>query len=76
MPEAGSIQPDAVVDTTGAGDGFRAGFFAGLSRSLPLEECAWIGAAAASFVVESAGAQTNLPTWEMVQRRASRRKSV
>jgi ribokinase len=72
----GSIQPDAVVDTTGAGDGFRAGFFAGLSRSLPLEECAWIGAAAASFVVESAGAQTNLPTWEMVQRRASRRKSV
>lgn len=72
----GTIQPDKVVDTTGAGDGFRAGFYAGLSRSLPIEECAWIGAAAASFVVESVGAQTALPTWDMVQRRASRRKHV
>lgn len=72
----GTIKPDAVVDTTGAGDGFRAGFFAGLSRSLSLEECAWIGAATASFVVETVGAQTKLPSWEMVQRRASRRKCV
>jgi len=72
----GTIQADAVVDTTGAGDGYRAGFYAGLSRSLPLEECAWMGAATASFVVESVGAQTKLPTWEMVQRRAARRKHV
>jgi len=72
----GTIKADAVVDTTGAGDGYRAGFYAGLSRSLPLEECAWIGAATASFVVESVGAQSKLPTWEMVQRRAARRKSV
>jgi len=72
----GSIQPDKVVDTTGAGDGFRAGFYAGLSKSLPAEECAWIGASAASFVVEGVGAQSSLPSWDMVQRRAARRKHV
>jgi len=72
----GSITSDKVVDTTGAGDGFRAGFYAGLSKSLPVEECAWIGASTASFVVESVGAQSALPSWEMVQRRAARRKNV
>ena len=72
----GTIQPDNVVDTTGAGDGFRAGFYAGLSRSLSMEECAWFGAAVASFVVEGVGAQSTLPTWDMVQRRAARRKCV
>ncbi|MGQ9587156.1 MAG: carbohydrate kinase family protein [Thermoplasmata archaeon] len=72
----GTIQPDNVVDTTGAGDGFRAGFYAGLSRSLSLEECAWAGASAASFVVEGVGAQSTMPTWDMVQRRAARRKCV
>jgi len=72
----GSIQADNVVDTTGAGDAFRAGFYAGMSRSLPVEECAWAGAAAASFVVESVGAQSALPGWDMVQRRATRRKYV
>jgi sugar/nucleoside kinase (ribokinase family) len=72
----GTIQADKVVDTTGAGDGYRAGFYAGLSRSLPLEECAWAGAATASFVVEDVGAQNKLPSWDMVQRRAARRKCV
>jgi sugar/nucleoside kinase (ribokinase family) len=72
----GTIQPDKVVDTTGAGDGFRAGFYAGLSRSLSIEECAWVGASTASFVVESEGSQSTLPTWDMVQRRAARRKCV
>jgi len=72
----GTIQPDKIADTTGAGDGFRAGFYAALSRSLAIEECAWVGAATASFVVESVGAQTTLPSWEMVQRRATRRKCV
>ncbi len=72
----GTIQPDKVVDTTGAGDGFRAGFYAGLSRSLSIEECAWVGASTASFIVESEGSQSTLPTWDMVQRRAARRKCV
>ena len=72
----GTVQPNKVVDTTGAGDGFRAGFYAGLSRSLPLEECAWVGAATASFVVEGVGGQSSLPTWDMVQRRSARRKCV
>ena len=72
----GTIPADRVVDTTGAGDGYRAGFYAGLSRSLHIEECAWVGAATASFIVENVGAQNKLPDWDMVQRRASRRKCV
>ncbi len=72
----GTIQSDKVVDTTGAGDGFRAGFYAALNKSLAIEECAWVGAATASFVVEGMGAQSSLPSWEMVQRRAARRKCV
>jgi ribokinase len=72
----GTIQPDKVVDTTGAGDGFRAGFYAGMSRSLSIEECAWVGASTASFIVEGEGAQSTLPTWDMVQRRSARRKCV
>ncbi len=70
------IQPDKVVDTTGAGDGYRAGFYAGLSRSLSLEESMWIGAATASYVVEGFGGQSSLPSWEKVQRRVASRKCV
>jgi sugar/nucleoside kinase (ribokinase family) len=72
----GTIQADRVVDTTGAGDGYRAGFYAGLDKSLPFEECAWVGAATASFVVEGVGGQNILPSYDMVQRRAARRKCV
>ena len=57
------------VDTTGAGDAYRAGFYAGLHRKLPLERCGLAGAAAASFAVEAKGPQTSIPTWGMVEGR-------
>lgn len=59
-----------VVDPTGAGDAFRAGFYAGRYRGEGLLESVAYGNAAASFVLEAAGAVTNLPTWEMVEKRA------
>jgi len=65
------IKPKRVVDTTGAGDAYRAGFYAGLNRQLDLKECGIIASAAASFAVEDFGGQNNPPSWEDVQKRAS-----
>lgn len=59
-----------IVDTTGAGDAFRAGFYAGLFRGKGLKECAMLGAATASFVIEERGSLTNIPSWEDVEKRA------
>jgi sugar/nucleoside kinase (ribokinase family) len=41
-----------VVDTTGAGDLFTAGFVYGLLRNMPLEECAYQGALTAAAVCQ------------------------
>lgn len=46
-----------VLDTTGAGDLFAAGFLAGYTRGRPLEECAVIGTIAAGEVIEHYGAR-------------------
>jgi adenosine kinase len=44
-------------DPTGVGDGFRAGFFAGLSWGLSLERSAQVGALLATLVLETVGTQ-------------------
>ncbi|MFD8287411.1 carbohydrate kinase family protein [Streptomyces lavendulae] len=46
-----------VVDPTGVGDAFRAGFLAGLSWELPYERAAQLGCALATVVLESVGTQ-------------------
>jgi sugar/nucleoside kinase (ribokinase family) len=66
------VRPRKVVDVTGAGDAYRAGFYAGLSRGLDLRRCGIIASAVASFVVEKKGTQSNLPTWSQVLGRAGR----
>lgn len=58
-----------VVDPTGAGDGFTAGFLAGLLRDETPETSARMGAVVASYVLEAVGCQTNLPTWRAVTTR-------
>lgn len=57
------------LDPTGAGDAHRAGFLLAYTRGYPLEVCGRVGSTTASFVVEKAGCQTNLPTWEQVRQR-------
>jgi adenosine kinase len=47
-------------DPTGVGDGFRAGFFAGLSWGLPLERSAQVGSLLATLVLETVGPQEYL----------------
>jgi adenosine kinase len=44
-------------DPTGVGDGFRAGFFAGLSWGLTLERSAQVGTVVAGLVLETVGTQ-------------------
>jgi sugar/nucleoside kinase (ribokinase family) len=53
---------DKLVDTTGAGDLFAAGFLLGLARERPLQECLRLGALAAAEVISHIGArpQTSL----------------
>jgi len=67
-----SVPGCKVVDTTGAGDAFRAGFYAGLYRSRDLVDCATYGSAAASFVIEARGSLTNIPSWDDVLQRVER----
>jgi sugar/nucleoside kinase (ribokinase family) len=51
-----------VVDTTGAGDQYAAGFLVGLARGRPLAECGRLGSLAAAEVIAHVGPrpQTNL----------------
>ncbi len=59
-----AYRPDKVVDPTGAGDAYRAGFYAGLYRDLPLELCCRCGALNSSFSLGYAGPQEAKVTWD------------
>jgi ribokinase len=62
--EAHLIEPFKVnvVDTTGAGDAFSAGFLYGLINDLDLYQCGRLGNFVASRCVTKVGARTGLPT--------------
>jgi ribokinase len=53
-----------VIDTTGAGDAFSAGFIYGLLRRKSLKECGIIGNFLASKIIQGYGARANLPRKE------------
>ncbi|MCW2284427.1 adenosine kinase [Rhodoblastus acidophilus] len=48
---------EKLVDTTGAGDLFAAGFLAGYTRGKPLDHCARLGALAAAEIIQHYGAR-------------------
>jgi ribokinase len=63
-----SPPPRRVVDTTGAGDAFVGVLAAGLARGLGLWECVEAAAAAGSLSVESPGAGSGYPSFELPDR--------
>jgi nucleoside kinase len=67
--EVPAVPVNQVVDTTGAGDAFTAGFLAGVIRKHSLKVSAQIGAVLASFALEHIGCQTNLPGWSPMETR-------
>lgn len=50
-----------VLDTTGAGDQYAAGFLFGLARDLPLQTCARLGSLAAAEVIQHYGPRPQAP---------------
>lgn len=64
-----AVPPERILDPTGAGDGFTAGFMAGLLKGASPETSSQLGAVTASYVLEAMGCQTNLPSWEQAMER-------
>ena len=56
---------ERVVDTTGAGDQFAAGFLAGRCRERPLKNCLEIGTAAAAEIISHFGARPEVSLKEL-----------
>jgi len=65
--EAGTLRVPSVateiVDTTGAGDCFDAGFIAGLANGLDDAAAAKVGAAAAAACIRHVGGAVGIPTY-------------
>jgi sugar/nucleoside kinase (ribokinase family) len=57
-----------VVDTTGAGDQFAAGFLYGLTRGKPLDVCGRLGSMAAAEVISHYGARPEVSLRELAQK--------
>lgn len=57
---------EKVVDTTGAGDQFAAGFLYGLTNSMSLSQAGELGSRAASEVIVHMGARPNRPQKELL----------
>lgn len=64
-----TVIPKEVIDPTGAGDAFRAGFLAGFVKGKSLEVCGQMGAVCAAYTVERYGTTTHFFTSEEFDRR-------
>ncbi|GBG08824.1 2-dehydro-3-deoxygluconokinase [Paenibacillus agaridevorans] len=62
---------EQVVDTVGAGDGFCAGFLAGLMKGMSPVEAVRLASINGSLVVQMRGDWEALPEWDVVEQRMS-----
>lgn len=58
------VPPRRIVDPTGVGDAFRAGFMKGLAMGAGFEVCGRLGSVAATYVLEHLGGQSHAYTLE------------
>lgn len=63
-----SVKPGEVVDPTGAGDAYRAGFLHGYLNGWPLDRAGRLGAVTASFIIEHHGTQTRFSKQDIIKR--------
>ncbi len=59
-----AVPPKRIVDPTGVGDAFRAGFMKGLAMGAPFDVCGRLGSVAATYVLEHLGGQSHAYTLE------------
>ena len=64
-----AVAPHRIVDPTGVGDAFRAGFMKGMGHDAPYPVCAQIGAVAATYALEHLGGQSHTYTWKEFEAR-------
>ena len=75
--ECGVAPARAIVDPTGCGDAFRAGFLFGYTRGWTMENSLGMGSVMGSFAIEAHGGQNHRPTAdEIVERSAAFRASA
>jgi len=60
---------DAIVDTTGAGDLFAAGFMTGLTRGASIDDCLRMGAIAAGEIISHFGARPRVDLKDLIARK-------
>jgi adenosine kinase len=59
-----AVVPHQIVDPTGVGDAFRAGFMKGLALEADLETCGRLGSVAATYALEHLGGTNHAFTWD------------
>ncbi len=69
--KVGAAKPKEVLDPTGAGDAYRAGFLAGYLRDFDLKTCGQLGSTASCYTVEKYGTTNHRFTREEFRRRYS-----
>ena len=61
--DVAAVPPHRIVDPTGVGDAFRAGFLKGMARGCEYAVCARVGSVAATYALEHLGGQSHAYTW-------------
>lgn len=76
VTEVPYFKAEQVLDTVGAGDGFCAGFIAGLLKGYNPVEATRLGNLTGSMVIQAVGDWEALPTWEQVESRLGNKAHV
>jgi adenosine kinase len=67
--DVSAVTPRQIVDPTGVGDAYRAGFIKGMARGMDPAVCARIGSVAATYALEHLGGQSHAYTLDDFERR-------